>query len=146
MKFSVLSERFLLTLWVGSVWTVGYLAVPLAFATLNDTKMVGEYASKLFFVSNMLGLLCGLALSIAKIVLQGRQVMVAWRFWVIILMIVLTLIFSGYLQPEIALAKKRTDVAGLDYFATLHTVAENVFLAISLLGLALVMSTDKAKS
>ena len=45
-------ERLLLTLWVGSLWAIGYLAVPLAFATL-DTQVAAEYAATLFYAVNI---------------------------------------------------------------------------------------------
>ncbi len=146
MTFNLLSERLLLTLWVGGVWIVGYLAIPMAFALLGDIKLAGDYADELLSVVNMLGLACGSVLLVTKIGLHGKQAIRAWRFWVLALMFALTLIFICYLQPEIVLAKQRNSVTGLDTFTTLHTVSERVYLAISLLGVALVVSTDEINS
>ena len=44
-------ERLLLTLWIGALWSIGYLAVPMAFANL-DVTIAGDYAGKLFSAVN----------------------------------------------------------------------------------------------
>ncbi|MCE2832533.1 MAG: DUF4149 domain-containing protein, partial [Oxalobacteraceae bacterium] len=40
----------LVTFWVGSLWTVGYLAAPTLFATLPDRALAGSIAGSLFRV------------------------------------------------------------------------------------------------
>jgi len=145
MKANFLGERLLLTIWVGSLWAIGYIAVPMAFATLGDTTLAGNYAGKLFSVVNMLGLACGSVLLITMLINLGKQVIKSWRFWVVILMLMLILTFSCYLQPEIAkikqLAMQGNDEL-LQRFAFLHEATRNIYMIISLLGLSLVVTTE----
>jgi len=141
-----LSERLILTLWVGSLWAIGYIAVPMAFASIGDLTLAGNYAGKLFSTVNILGLGCGAVLLLTKLISFGKQVLKLWRFWLIVIMVLLTLVFSCYLQPEIAAIKQlvwQNDDKLLEQFAFLHTVSRNLYMVISLLGLALVISSDK---
>ena len=41
MHLAHITERILLTLWVGGLWSVGYLAVPVLFHGLNDRRLAG---------------------------------------------------------------------------------------------------------
>ena len=146
MIANLVSERLLLTLWVGSLLAIGYLAVPMAFATLGDVTLAGNYAGKLFSTVNLLGLGCALVLIISKFVAYGKQALSFWRFWILGLMFVLTLIFSGYLQPEIAEIKQLTsqgDDVILERFDLFHVISRNLYMALSLLGIVLVVSSDK---
>lgn len=146
MLSSLFSERLLVTLWVGSLLAIGYIAVPMAFVSLGDVALAGNYAGKLFSVVSLLGLGCGTILLIGKTLVYGRQVLTLWRVWLILLMLVLTLIFSVYLQPEIVIAKQLIGLGNntvVARFDTLHAISESLYLFLSLLGLALVVSTDK---
>jgi len=149
MKANLLAERLLLTLWVGSLCAIGYIAVPMAFATLADVTLAGNYAGKLFAAVNMLGLGCGLALLTSKFISIGKSVVTLWRFWVLVLMISLTLVFSFYLQPEIAAIKQLLsagDDAVLERFDLFHMLSKNLYMLMTVLGLALVMTTDKVEA
>lgn len=146
MISSVLSERLLLTLWVGSLFAIGYIAVPMAFVTLGDVILAGNYAGALFSAVNLLGLGCGTILLISKIVIYGKQTYRIWRAWIIFIMVILTLIFSTYLQPEMTAMKHLIHLGNnsvVDRFESFHTVSQNIYMLLSLLGLALVISTDK---
>lgn len=146
MLSSFSSEKLLLTLWVGGLWAIGYIAVPMAFATLNDTALAGSYAGELFKVINLLGLGCGSVLIITKLIQYKLNVKQLWRFWVLVLMVSLTAIFTFYLQPQMAEIKQldwQVNSALSEVFSLLHTISENLYLTLSLLGLALVLSTDK---
>ncbi|MDH5358139.1 MAG: DUF4149 domain-containing protein [Gammaproteobacteria bacterium] len=140
------TERLLLTLWVGSLWAIGYIAVPVAFASLADTAIAGNYAGKLFSAVNLLGLGCGSVLLLTMLVRFGRQSLTAWRLWVILVMVALTLVFSFYLQPEIVAIKQmdwQQDSDLAERFSLLHTISKNLYMVVSLLGLTLVITTDK---
>lgn len=146
MLSSYASEKLLLTLWVGGLWAIGYLAVPMAFASLGDVSLAGEYAGKLFSAINLLGLGCGLVLIVAKLIQYKKNVMQMWRFWILVLMVIITLMFSFYLQPQIAELKQldwQENQQLLDQFSLLHVISKNLYLILSLLGLTLVLSTDK---
>ncbi|NQY26967.1 MAG: DUF4149 domain-containing protein [Piscirickettsiaceae bacterium] len=149
MTANLLSERLLLTLWVGSLWAIGYLAVPMAFAIIPDISIAGNYAGRLFSAVNMLGLACGVVLLIAKFVSVGMQAMGLWRVWVLLLMISLSLLFVTYLQPEIAAVKQlipQGNEVDLERFSLFHMISKNTYMIVSLLGLALVVSSDKVEN
>jgi len=141
-----LGERLLLTLWVGSLFSIGYIAVPMAFVTLGDVILAGNYAGQLFSAVNLLGLGCGTILLFTKVLTYGRLVGRLWRFWVMLVMVLLTLVFSCYLQPELAAVKQlihQGDNSVLEQFDWLHLVSKNLYMLVSLLGLSLIVSTDE---
>lgn len=144
--FSGLSgERLLLTLWVGSLLSIGYLAVPIAFASLGDITLAGDYAGKLFSAVNLLGMGCAIMLLLAKAVSKGKHVFNLWRVWVIVVMLILTLVFYFYLQPQMAHIKTlawQTDDVLSAQFSSLHSMSRNLYLILTVLGLALVVTTD----
>lgn len=139
-------ERLLLTLWVGSLWALGYVAVPAAFATLN-TAVAAEFAALLFFVVNIIGQVSGSLLIIAKLVSERLQVRRNWRFWILCSMLVITLVFSFYIQPQITEIKAidgwRSNSALAEQFDGIHSLSENLYLLLSVLGLMLILTTDK---
>ncbi|MCX4188734.1 DUF4149 domain-containing protein [Methylophaga sp. OBS3] len=139
-------ERLLLTLWVGSLWGIGYLAVPLAFANI-DTMIAAEYAAILFFAVNIIGLVSGTMLLLGKLFLERLVATRSWRFWLLVAMLALTLIFSLYIQPEMAAIKAfsewRADEALSAKFHNLHRLSENLYLMLSVLGLIMVLTADK---
>lgn len=139
-------ERLLLTLWVGSLWALGYVAVPAAFATL-DTPVAAEFAALLFFVVNVIGQISGSLLIISKLFTERLQAARNWRFWILCLMLIITLVFSFYIYPQMAEIKAvdgwRSNAALSDDFGILHTFSENLFLLLSVFGLMLVLTTDK---
>lgn len=139
-------ERLLLTLWVGSLWALGYVAVPAAFATL-DTPVAAEFAALLFFVVNVIGQISGSLLIINKLFTERLQAGRNWRFWILCVMLIITLVFSFYINPQMAEIKAvdgwRGNAALFEDFDSLHTLSENLFLLLSVLGLMLVLTTDK---
>ncbi len=126
-------ERLLLTLWVGSLCTVGSMVVPVLFATLDRT-LAGSIAGKLFTLTAMLGLACGSILLIAMIVRSGRY---DWRAWLVTAMLVLVAGGQFILAPLINDLHMRglTDRAD---FSMLHSLAGFIFVLTAVLGLVLV--------
>lgn len=146
LSFSeTIGERLLLTLWVGALWSIGYLAVPLAFVSL-ETLVAAEYAAKLFFAVNVIGLISGALILIGKIIIQRGKVLYSWRFWLLVAMLIITLVFSGYLQPEMASIKVienwRLEADLAQRFERLHLLSQNLYLMLSVAGLLLVLSND----
>jgi len=136
-------ERLLLTLWVGALWAIGYLAVPIAFANL-EVQLAGNYAGKLFFAVNVLGIVAACILLISRLFIFGlRQFHRYWRSWLLLLMLLMSAAFVGYIQPEMHSLKQAADLASTERFAELHKLSENLYLLLSLFGLMLVLTTDK---
>lgn len=138
-------ERLLLTLWVGSLWAIGFLAVPVAFSTL-DNPVAADFAAILFHLVSYLGLFCGAILIATKLMLDRGTITRAWRFWILILMVSITLVLTVYVLPEIAHLRQTLIQADTDLgqrFDRLHMINENLYLLLSVLGLLLVMTSDK---
>jgi len=139
-------ERLLLTLWVGSLWAIGYLAVPIAFANL-DTSIAGDYAGKLFFAVNILGIGAAVILLVSRLFIFGfKRFHLYWRSWMLLLMLALSLVFIAYLQPEMHAIKQlewQADNVLAERFSSLHKLSENLYLLLSLFGLMMVLTTDK---
>lgn len=146
-RSETIGERLLLTLWVGALWSIGYLAVPLAFISL-ETLVAAEYAAKLFFAVNVIGIISGTLILLGKIIFQRGRAIHSWRFWVLIAMLVITLLFSMYVQPEMANIKTvdnwRLETNLAERFEWLHMLSQNLYLMLSIAGLLLVLSTDKS--
>lgn len=146
MKQEYAGERLFLTLWVGSLWAIGYIAVPLAFATF-DTELAGDYAASLFVAVHVIGLLSGVMLIGAKLFSDRHKAIRSWRFWILVVMFVISLFFILFLHPEMAAIKVvedwRLDSLMLDRFDILHLLGQNLYLMLSILGLLLVLTADK---
>lgn len=139
-------ERLLLTLWIGSLWSIGYLAVPMAFANL-DTIVAGDYAGKLFFAVNIIGLISASILLVSRLFIFGVfSFHRYWRSWLILAMLIMSVGFLIFIQPEMASIKLldwRADPNLTERFNILHKLSESMYMLMSLLGLLLVLTTDK---
>jgi hypothetical protein len=133
-------ERLLLTLWVGSLWAIGYIAVPLAFVHFDDSAVAGAFAGRLFTLVDYMGLACGSTL-LLRYALLGQHVITLWRFWVTLSMLILVAFLHFYLQAEMAEIKQldwREDVVLSAQFDLFHHFSTGIYMVISVLGLALV--------
>lgn len=138
-------RTLLVTIWVGSLWTIGYLAAPTLFATLPDRVLAGSIAGSLFRVEAWVSVACGLsllALLLADRGFAGR------RACIVLAVLMLVCLSVGYfgLQPFMAALKESAaanggvmDEAARARFGMLHGVASVIYLVESLLGLVLVL-------
>lgn len=132
-------ERVLLTLWIGSMWAIGYLAVPVLFQVLDDRILAGMLAGQMFTLLNFLGLFCGVLLLAGMFYQQGRIVLSGWRSMLLVGMLVLVCVAEFILQPQMA-ELKQLGLEGdhLQQFRWLHGISSILFLLNSLAGLLLV--------
>jgi hypothetical protein len=137
-----ISERILLTLWIGGMWAVGYIVAPTLFAMLADRTLAGSVAGQLFSVMSYIGML------VAVILLSGQCYRARaawrknWRFWVLLAMLLIIVNGEFYLQPLMAELKQAGLREGSEIarqFGQLHGVASVLFVINSLLGLGLVV-------
>jgi len=129
-------ERILLTAWIGGMWGVGYLAVPVLFSMLADRHLAGELAGRMFTIVSMVGLACGGVLLGGAIFGAGRRWRRNWRVWVLIVMLVLVSVGEFVLQPM--LHELAEGSAAAARFGVLHGISATLYLVTSLLGLVLV--------
>ena len=142
---SAIGQRILLTLWVGGLWTVGYIVVPMLFHALDDRRLAGELAGRLFGVMNGLGLACGLLLLASVLYHAGREWRRTWQVWALAAMLVLIVAMEFVLQPlmqGLKAANPQGFIQGTSdasRFGRLHGVSAMLYLVTSLIGLVLVI-------
>jgi hypothetical protein len=133
-------ERILLTLWVGSLWAIGYIAAPSLFARLEDRALAGTLAAAMFELVAYIGMVCAVLLLLSNQVRNpGRRL--NWRAVVLLVMLLLVLAGQFVVAPMIA-DMRVTGTSASSAFARLHGVASFAYLITSLLGLALVVSPE----
>ena len=130
------ARLFVVTLWAGSLWTIGYLVAPTLFGTLHDRVLAGVIAGSMFTVGAWLSLACGVAmlglLAVSKDVTAERRKLL---YIVVIAMLVCLLVSHFGLRPIMAELKAAGDKAK---FGMLHGVTMVLYLAQSLLAVFLV--------
>jgi len=135
-----IGERVLLTLWVGGLWTIGYLVAPALFATLEDRALAGTLAGLMFEIIAWMGMACALVLMIINQLRYPRR-RLNWRMVVLLTMLLLVMLGQFLFTPMMAELRAAGQSDG-DAFARLHGIAALVYLVNSVLGLVLVMAPD----
>jgi hypothetical protein len=134
----MVGERVLLTLWVGGLWSIGYIVAPALFANLEDRALAGSLAGILFHIIALVGLACGaLLLLFNQLRAAGKRL--NWRALVLIAMLVLVAVGEFWFAPMIA-GLRSGGLVDSKQFAQLHGLAALLYLVTSLLGLLLVVA------
>ncbi len=139
----------LVAAWVGGLWGVGYLAVPVLFYAQPDRQLAGMLAGQMFTLLNYLGLVCALYLLVWQISLSGRASFRHALFRIVVAMWLITMVLQFGIQPVMAGLKLQAlplDVMHstfADRFKMLHGVSSIFYLIQSLLGMFLVIRIAK---
>jgi hypothetical protein len=133
-KILLITERMMLTLWVGSLWAVGLMVAPVLFTQLDDRALAGSLAGNLFTLTALLGLVCGSILLIASLLRTARY---DWRAWVTTAMLLVVAAGQFLLAPMIGELRGQ-GMADSAEFARLHGLASLLFMLTAVLGLLLV--------
>ena len=134
-----------ITAWVGGLWAIGYLAVPVLFYTQPDRQVAGMLAGEMFTLVAYLGMVCGSYLLIHRFFVSGRTTFRQAFFWIIAVMLPCTLIIHCGIQPVMANLKLEAmplevmDSPLADQFKILHGMSSIIYLLQSLLGIFLVI-------
>ena len=141
------AERILLTIWVGGMWTVGYVVAPTLFTVLEDRALAGSIAGHLFSVMSYVSLVSGGLLLLSVVMTSGKSVFVHWRGPLLVGMLLIICIGQFVLQPHMA-ALRDAGLSGVNAsaFARLHGISQVLFLIASLGGLALVIFGARPQS
>lgn len=142
-SISPILERVLLTLWVGGLWTTGFVLAPVLFSSFEAT-VAGDIAGRLFRAMSWVGMGCGSALLILAIARAG---LVAWKDWRTLALagMLLIAVFGEFSlaarMREIRLAMSHSVEGGELWteFRHLHAVSGLLFAVESVLGLLLVV-------
>ena len=136
-------ERVLLTLWIGGLWTIGLVVVPILFKDY-ERALAGEIAGRLFAGLSLLGMVCATLLLALAVARARQRVGRDWRAAVLLLMLVIVVVGEFGLAARMRelkelLATVPAATAVLAEFGGLHRIATFLFLVNSALGLALVI-------
>ena len=135
----------LVTVWAGSLWTIGYLVAPTLFATLADRTLAGSIAGYLFRIEAWVSVVCGLSL---LVLLFGDRQFMHRRSCLVLVVLMLVCVSVGYfgLQPFMAELRAQAaasggvmDEAARARFGVLHGVASVIYLVQSVLAVGLVL-------
>jgi hypothetical protein len=124
------------TLWAGSLWTIGYMVAPTLFGTLHDRVLAGVIAGSMFTTGAWVSMACGVftlgLLAVAKDVTDQRRK----TLYIIVGVMLGCLLLSHFgLRPVMAEVKEAGDKAK---FGMLHGVSMVLYLIQSVLALFLV--------
>ena len=139
-----------LTLWVGGLWAIGYMVAPTLFASLADRQLAGALAGKLFALIGWVGLVCAAYMLLVLLVRLGGAAFKRAVFWLLVVMLALTLVSQFGLQPLIAQLKAEAmprevmESVLRDRFATWHGISSILYLVQSVLGLWLAVVGARA--
>lgn len=131
-------EHVLLALWIGALWTVGFLVAPVLFAEL-DRHTAGSIAGILFHYLNFAGLVIGGFLLLRNRMAAMRATLPAL---LLALMLLLILINEFALAPRIAALREAGFAEGSAaamHFGMLHGTASVLYLINALFGLTLLV-------
>jgi hypothetical protein len=137
----------LLTAWVGGLWAIGYLAVPVLFYAQPDKQLAGMLAGQMFSLVAYLGMVCGTYLLIQRVGVSGRAAFRQSLFWIVAVMLLITLAIQCGIQPVMTDLKAQAlplDVmhsAFAERFKMLHGISSIIYLIQSLFGIYLVIKT-----
>lgn len=143
-NLSDLLASWAVVLWVGGLWAIGYLAAPVLFYNLEDKMLAGRLAGHMFTWIAFVGMACAAWLLFNRISRFGGDALKQWFFWIVLVMLLLTLAQHFGIRPIIQQLKDQAmpqDVMQSlfrDRFVAWHGVSSAVYLVESLLGLALV--------
>jgi hypothetical protein len=140
-----------ITLWVGGLIGIGYIAVPVLFARLADRSVAGFLAGNMFAVGNWIGLLCAVYLLAYLFRLHGRPAMRNPVTMLVACMLLLGVVGQFVIQPVIAglraealpLPVMQSPLA--EAFARWHGISSVMYLIEVVLGLALVVMQGRGR-
>ncbi|WP_295003115.1 DUF4149 domain-containing protein [uncultured Dechloromonas sp.] len=144
-RFSEALYLIAITLWVGGLWAIGYVAAPVLFASLGDRQLAGLVAGKLFAWVGWIGLGCAAYLLLFALLRSGTGFFRSAVFWLVLLMGLLTVASQFGIQPLMAqlkadaLPREVMESVLRDRFAAWHGISSILYLVQSLLGLWLVV-------
>lgn len=143
--------NILLVMWVGSLLTLGAIAAPVLFSWLDDKQLAGMLAGKMFVVGAWVGMVAGAFLLLHRLVRDGRTAFKSLFFWLVLLMLLLTLAGHFGIQPILQNLKDQALPLAVmqsvfaDRFSEWHGISRILWIIQSLLGVVLVWRSGLAR-
>ncbi len=139
------------TLWVGGLWTIGFIAAPALFASLKDRVLAGELAGNLFGLIAWVGMACAAYLLAYLAVTRRSDMFGSKPFWLVLAMLALAVVGHFGIQPILiqlkteALPLSVMESALKSRFAVWHGIAGGLYVLQSLLGIGLVLQIGRGR-
>jgi hypothetical protein len=148
-RLALLQRLFLLIagVWVGSLFTVGYLVVPTIFANLQDRQVAGMIAAAIFQAEAYLSVLvCVALLLLANTLIKRKVENYRNTRWVILVLLLISAMTCFGFIPYMNALRQEALLLGIpvmaspsaSLFGRLHGISSGLFLIQSLLGLWMV--------
>jgi len=140
-----------LVIWVGSLLALGAIAAPVLFSALDDKQLAGMLAGKMFVVGAWVGIASGCYLLLYRLVSEGTRALKSLFFWVVLLMLLLTLAGHFGVQPILQNLKNQAFPLAVmqsvfaDRFSQWHGISRILWIIQSVLGVVLVWRSGLAK-
>jgi hypothetical protein len=143
---------FILTLWVGSIVTVGYIVTPTLFATLSDPQVAGMVAGALFRIEGIISMIASVGLIVFANLLVKRG---CDRYknirWYLLTMLICAGVSAFIFEPMMDSLREEALSQGFpvmmsplaEAFSRFHTYASILYLLQSLIGLVLLWRLSK---
>ena len=131
-RFFTTLNDIVVALWAGGLWIVGALVAPALFRHVPDRQIAGALAGQMFSGMAYIGAACGLYLLIFQLGRFGLGAMRRWFFWVVVLMLLVSVSGQFGVQPilaslkEQALPREVMESVFRDRFTTWHGVASSI--------------------
>jgi hypothetical protein len=137
-----------ITLWVGALWAIGYIAAPTLFYSLADRSLAGAIAGKQFATVAWLGMACAAYVIGFLIYREGGRAFKTHVLWLVVLMLLFTLAGHFGIRPileQLSAEPVREVLEGVmrSRFQAWHGVASVLWLIQSVLGVGLVTQVFK---
>jgi hypothetical protein len=141
-----------ITVWVGGLIGIGYVAVPVLFVRLADRSIAGSLAASMFAIGSWIGLLCAAYLLAYLFRVHGRPALRNPVTALVAAMLLLGVVGQFVIQPVIAglrmealpLPVMQSPLA--EAFARWHGVSSVLYLVQAVLGLGLVVMQGRGKA
>lgn len=135
--------------WVGGLWAIGYLAVPVLFNAQPDRQLAGMLAGQMFEALGYVGIVCGTYLLLQRLLMSGKAALCESLFLLVAAMLVISLLIQFGIQPLMAdlkiqaLPQEVIQSAYADRFKVWHGISSVLYLIQSLLGAVLVIKIHR---
>ncbi len=145
-------DSLAVTAWVGGLWAIGYLAVPMLFYAQPDKQLAGMLAGQMFVALGYVGIMCGGYLLLQRWFTSGNTALREPLFLVVATMLAISLLIQFGIQPLMVELKAQAlplDVMHstlAERFKMWHGVSSILYLVESLLGAVLVIRSSRAPS
>jgi hypothetical protein len=143
--FAMRFRLLIATLWVGSLWAIGYIVAPTLFASLNDQVLAGTIAGRLFHIEAWLSVCCAILLIVMLLPIHRDNDGKVRLLRLIMMMLVCTIAGYFVLHPFMADLRASMRVgnamvsAARNQFMMLHGLSSLFYLIESVLGAVLIL-------